>query len=86
MHDNPTTATGIPPLHPDELIKATEANGRKYFGYRHSKRFDLIERGLIPMPFELYPGAKFKWWKGAQILSHHAACIAAAQAGKSPSG
>lgn len=50
---------GIPPLHPQELVRATEQNGKRYFGYRHSQLDVLIRRGLIPAPFEPYPGAKF---------------------------
>ena len=71
---------GIPPLHPQELVRATEQNGKRYFGYRHSQLDVLSRRGLIPAPFEPYPGAKFSFWTGEQILAHQAARIAAAQA------
>lgn len=72
--------SGIPPLHPQELVRATEKNGKLFFGYKHSQLGELIKRRLIPAPFEPYPGAKFSFWTGEQILAHQAACIAAAQA------
>jgi hypothetical protein len=71
------SVAGIPPLHPQELVRVTEKNGKRFFGYQHSQRDELIRRGLIPAPFEPYPGAKFSFWTGQQILDHHAARIAA---------
>ena len=62
------SVSGIPPLHPQELVRVTEKNGKRFFGYQHTQRDELIRRRLIPAPFEPYPGAKFSFWTGQQIL------------------
>jgi hypothetical protein len=64
-------------LDPDQLIRATERNGKKYFGYGHSQIAALIAQGALPAPFALYEGAAAKFWTGAQIRSHHLARQAA---------
>jgi hypothetical protein len=67
-------------LDPNQLIRATERNGKKYFGYGHSQLAALIAQGVLPAPFPIYEDGAAKFWTGRQILEHHHARQAAARA------
>ena len=42
------SVAGIPPLHPQELVRATEKNGKRSFGYKHSQLASSSNAGSSP--------------------------------------
>jgi hypothetical protein len=52
--------------------------GAELFGLGKSQIDPAIKNGLIPPPFEVYPGSRAKVWTGTQIIQHRRAQLAAA--------
>jgi predicted DNA-binding transcriptional regulator AlpA len=55
------------PLRPDDFYRMSEAE--RFFGYRHSRLPEAIEKGAIPKPIAISDGGRAKGWFGRQIIA-----------------